>query len=79
MKVNRNTCKQTKEKKKIAQKHASGTPPTLVLTVRSPQLAASKMAMQKASVRELQERTRLTNNAPDKAATGSAPKAYRNG
>jgi hypothetical protein len=31
----------------------SGTPPTRVLTVNSPQLAASKMAMQNASVREL--------------------------
>jgi len=31
----------------------SGTPPTLVLTVNSPQLAASKMAIQNASVSEL--------------------------
>lgn len=35
--------------------HASGTPPTRVLTVNSPQLAASNMAMQKASVKELQK------------------------
>ena len=34
-------------------KHASRTPPTRVLTVNSPQLAASNMAMQKASVKEL--------------------------
>jgi hypothetical protein len=33
--------------------HASGTPPTSVLTVRSPQLAASNIAMQNASVNEL--------------------------
>jgi hypothetical protein len=33
--------------------HTSGTPPTLVLTVNSPQLAASRMAIQNASVREL--------------------------
>lgn len=33
--------------------HASGTPPTRVLTVSSPQLAASRMAMQNASVKEL--------------------------
>lgn len=33
--------------------HASGTPPTRVLTVNNPQLAASNMAMQKASVKEL--------------------------
>lgn len=33
----------------------SGTPPTRVLTVNNPQLAASNMAMQKASVKELQE------------------------
>lgn len=33
--------------------HASGTPPTRVLTVNNPQLAASKIAMQKASVKEL--------------------------
>jgi hypothetical protein len=31
----------------------SGTPPTRVLTVNNPQLAASNMAMQKASVKEL--------------------------
>lgn len=35
--------------------HASGTPPTRVLTVSNPQLAASRMAMQKASVNELPE------------------------
>lgn len=35
--------------------HASGTPPTRVLTVSNPQLAASNMAMQNASVKELQE------------------------
>lgn len=33
--------------------HTSGTPPTRVLTVNNPQLAASSMAMQKASVKEL--------------------------
>lgn len=33
--------------------HASGTPPTRVLTVSNPQLAASRMAMQNASVKEL--------------------------
>lgn len=33
--------------------HASGTPPTRVLTVNNPQLAASNMAMQNASVKEL--------------------------
>ena len=33
--------------------HTSGTPPTLVLTVNNPQLAASNMAMQNASVKEL--------------------------
>lgn len=32
---------------------ASGTPPTRVLTVNNPQLAASNMAMQNASVKEL--------------------------
>nr|AFK45826.1 unknown [Lotus japonicus] len=31
----------------------SGTPPTRVLTVNNPQLAASNMAIQKASVNEL--------------------------
>lgn len=31
----------------------SGTPPTRVLTVNNPQLAASSIAMQNASVREL--------------------------
>lgn len=36
--------------------HASGTPPTRVLTVNNPQLAASNMAMQKASVKELSEK-----------------------
>lgn len=36
--------------------HASGTPPTRVLTVNNPQLAASKIAMQKASVKELSQR-----------------------
>lgn len=36
--------------------HTSGTPPTLVLTVNSPQLAASRMAMQNASVSELKIR-----------------------
>lgn len=36
--------------------HASGTPPTRVLTVNNPQLAASSMAMQNASVRELPKR-----------------------
>lgn len=35
--------------------HASGTPPTLVLTVSNPQLAASNIAIQNASVRELQK------------------------
>jgi len=35
--------------------HASGTPPTRVLTVNNPQLAASNIAMQKASVKELSE------------------------
>lgn len=34
-------------------KHASGTPPTRVLTVSNPQLAASNIAMQNASVNEL--------------------------
>lgn len=34
---------------------ASGTPPTRVLTVNNPQLAASKIAMQNASVKELLE------------------------
>lgn len=33
--------------------HASGTPPTRVLTVNNPQLAASNIAMQNASVKEL--------------------------
>lgn len=33
--------------------HTSGTPPTRVLTVNNPQLAASNIAMQKASVKEL--------------------------
>lgn len=33
--------------------HASGTPPTRVLTVNNPQLAASNIAMQNASVNEL--------------------------
>lgn len=33
--------------------HASGTPPTRVLTVNNPQLAASNMAIQNASVKEL--------------------------
>lgn len=37
--------------------HASGTPPTRVLTVNNPQLAASNMAMQNASVKELQRDT----------------------
>ena len=37
------------------QSYTSGTPPTRVLTVNNPQLAASKMAMQKASVNELPE------------------------
>jgi hypothetical protein len=41
----------------VQKKHliirASGTPPTRVLTVNNPQLAASNMAMQKASVNEL--------------------------
>lgn len=36
--------------------HASGTPPTRVLTVNNPQLAASSMAMQNASVRELSKK-----------------------
>ena len=36
--------------------HTSGTPPTLVLTVNNPQLAASNMAMQNASVKELPQR-----------------------
>lgn len=35
--------------------HASGTPPTRVLTVNNPQLAASNIAMQNASVKELLE------------------------
>lgn len=35
--------------------HASGTPPTRVLTVNNPQLAASNIAMQNASVKELSE------------------------
>lgn len=35
--------------------HTSGTPPTRVLTVNNPQLAASNMAIQKASVKELQQ------------------------
>jgi hypothetical protein len=38
------------------QVQTSGTPPTLVLTVNSPQLAASRMAMQNASVSELKIR-----------------------
>jgi len=33
----------------------SGTPPTRVLTVNNPQLAASNIAMQKASVKELKQ------------------------
>lgn len=33
--------------------HASGTPPTRVLTVSNPQLAASNIAIQNASVKEL--------------------------
>lgn len=33
--------------------HASGTPPTRVLTVNNPQLAASNIAIQNASVKEL--------------------------
>jgi len=37
----------------------SGTPPTLVLTVNSPQLAASKMAMQNASVSELKVKKKM--------------------
>lgn len=42
--------------------HTSGTPPTLVLTVSNPQLAASKIAIQKASVRELQQCKTLQEN-----------------
>lgn len=44
--------------------HASGTPPTRVLTVNNPQLAASNMAMQKASVKELprKEKSHLLYN-----------------
>lgn len=41
------------EKKILLKIHASGTPPTRVLTVNNPQLAASNMAMQNASVKEL--------------------------
>lgn len=41
------------EKKSVA--HTSGTPPTRVLTVNNPQLAASNMAIQKASVNELKQ------------------------
>lgn len=40
-------------KEDYIQVHTSGTPPTRVLTVNNPQLAASKMAMQNASVKEL--------------------------
>lgn len=48
-------------------KLASGTPPTRVLTVNNPQLAASNIAMQNASVKELsrskkKEIRRQTNN-----------------
>lgn len=40
-------------KNKNSDDHASGTPPTRVLTVSNPQLAASNMAIQNASVKEL--------------------------
>lgn len=40
-------------KTKYLKMHASGTPPTRVLTVNNPQLAASNMAIQNASVKEL--------------------------
>ncbi|WVZ22709.1 hypothetical protein V8G54_001253 [Vigna mungo] len=54
----------------------SGTPPTRVLTVNSPQLAASNMAMQKASVKEQvkkicpdirTDRTCVCGTAPNKS------------
>ena len=47
--------------------HTSGTPPTRVLTVNNPQLAASKIAMQNASVKEL----------PNKRQTMCYPVKYK--
>jgi hypothetical protein len=46
--------------------HASGTPPTRVLTVNNPQLAASNMAMQNASVKELPKELKKWDNIQQK-------------
>jgi hypothetical protein len=46
--------------------HASGTPPTRVLTVNNPQLAASNMAMQNASVKELHKELKKNETISNK-------------